>query len=85
MTKWFSVFEGGLEKEKLKRGIGFTLKKFLLGAFLGFQSSDGVDKRGRQSYEMTKSPKGWVDILYLDETMRITKGNRGSVIVAVKK
>lgn len=39
---------------------------------------------GELSYEMTRSPKGWLDILYLDEEMRVTRGNRGSVTVVTR-
>lgn len=40
--------------------------------------------RGELSYEMTRSPKGWFDILYLDEDMRVTRGNRGSIVVVTR-
>lgn len=32
-------------------------------------------------YEMKRRPKGHMDVLYLDEDLRVTRGNRGTVIV----
>jgi hypothetical protein len=32
-------------------------------------------------FDMKRSPTGHFDVLYLDEDMRITKGNRGTVVV----
>ena len=40
-------------------------------------AADGV-----QEYKMPKSPEGYLDILFLDEELRITRGNRGSIVIA---
>jgi PAP_fibrillin len=32
-------------------------------------------------YEMKRRPKGHMDVLYLDEELRVTRGNRGTLIV----
>lgn len=34
-----------------------------------------------QSYTLARSPKGFFDVLYVDETMRVTRGNAGTVVV----
>ena len=31
---------------------------------------------------LTKAPKGFFVVMYLDDEWRITKGNRGSIVVA---
>ena len=40
-------------------------------------AADGV-----QEYKMPKSPEGYLDILFLDEELRVTRGNRGSVVIS---
>jgi hypothetical protein len=36
---------------------------------------------GRIEFQMKRSPKGALDILYLDEELRITKGQKETVLV----
>jgi len=36
---------------------------------------------GRVSFKMQRSPKGKLEVLYLDEELRITRGGRGTVVV----
>ncbi len=36
---------------------------------------------GRVSFKMQRSPKGKLELLYLDEELRITQGERGTVLV----
>lgn len=43
----------------------------------GMASGTGV-----MSYSMSKAPKGWLDVMFLDDEWRITRGNRGSIVVA---
>ena len=33
------------------------------------------------NFQMKRSPKGYVDVLYLSERLRITRGNRGTLVV----
>jgi len=47
---------------------------------MGFETSP-MDDNGVMSYKLSRSPKGWLDILYLDDVLRVTRGNRGSVVV----
>ena len=37
---------------------------------------------GTQEYKMPKAPQGYLDILFLDEELRVTRGNRGSIVIA---
>ena len=34
------------------------------------------------TYKMTKSPHGTLDVLFLDDELRITRGSKGSVVIA---
>lgn len=36
---------------------------------------------GQVSFQMRRSPKGKLAILYLDEELRITRGEKGTVLV----
>ena len=36
-------------------------------------------------FEMKRVMHGYVDVLYLDEDMRITKGNHGSIVVTTRE
>eukprot|EP00966_Prymnesium_polylepis_P054922 1269651-Prymnesium_polylepis.1 len=45
------------------------------------EMSDGDEMR----YQMTKAPKGYLDVLYLDDELRITRGNRGSLVVCERQ
>ncbi len=40
---------------------------------------------GKQSFPIKKSPKGLLKLLYLDEELRITKGNRETVLVCQRQ
>lgn len=51
----------------------------------GFKGpADTQGPGGELSYEMARSPKGFMDILYLDEEMRVSRGNAGGVVVATR-
>ena len=49
---------------------------------LGLEPVDGVRPDGSMKYSMGKSPVGFVDILYVDDELRVSRGNRGSIVVA---
>ena len=36
---------------------------------------------GSVSFEMKRCPHGYIDVLYLDEDLRITRGNRGTIVI----
>lgn len=38
-------------------------------------------KTGEVSFTMKRSPKGHLRVLYLDEELRITRGEKGTVLV----
>ena len=51
---------------------------------LSIDKSDDTE-RGVLRYSLKKPPRGFVDIFYLDEEMRITQGNRKTIVVAMKQ
>eukprot|EP00466_Bigelowiella_natans_P001360 jgi/Bigna1/77623/fgenesh1_pg.49_\ len=68
---WKSIFEPAYGR---KLGMIQRVKKFLLRKLLGIKSPESVKSDGSMAFEMQKSPKGYLDILYNDSEMRITKG-----------
>jgi hypothetical protein len=63
-----------------------SLKEWLQGLFLklifGLVPPTQMDaETGRIEFQMKRSPKGALDILYLDEELRITKGQKETVLV----
>ncbi|WP_237265883.1 MULTISPECIES: PAP/fibrillin family protein [Nostocales] len=81
MNEWKAIF--ARQKQSAKR----TWKESLLSGFwklmFGIVSSGAMNsKTGAISFTMKRSPKGRLEILYLDEEMRITRGvERGTVLV----
>ena len=62
-------FKGGRLSPVSKNSLDMSLWKRI------FNTTDEL------SFRMDKSPAGYLDILYLDDTLRITRGNFGSVVV----
>jgi PAP_fibrillin len=54
----------------------------LLKLMFGLVPAKGMNSEtGEISFSMKRSPKGRLAILYLDEELRITRGERGTVLV----
>ena len=80
MEAWKGIFR---EQSKPSRT---SLKERLINSVLrmmfGIVPPQGMDHQtGRVSFKKQKSPKGKLELLYLDEELRITRGNRGTVLV----
>lgn len=48
----------------------------------GLRRAEEVAADGTMTYEMPRAPEGYLDILFLDEDLRVTRGNRGSIVIA---
>jgi hypothetical protein len=80
MADWQAVFGNQQKpsatswKEKLMSG--------LLKLMFGLVPAKGMNpETGEIAFSMKRSPKGRLDILYLDEELRITRGEKGTVLV----
>lgn len=81
---WEETFEGAIAKEaeaqsvlgKLATGASNVLMKLMMGLE---PPVDCVDFT--QTYTITRPIAGHLDILYMDEDLRISKGNRGTIVV----
>ncbi|CAM9667944.1 unnamed protein product, partial [Choristocarpus tenellus] len=80
LDAWCAVIgqRDGASKKRLKaRAVELMLK-----LVFGYRPPrGGLGEHGEMSYTMTRPPKGSLDILYLDEELRVTRGQRGSVII----
>ena len=55
---------------------------WLAGRLFALRRPTGAESDGTVSYSMARAPTGYLDVLYLDEELRITRGNRGSIVIA---
>jgi hypothetical protein len=85
---WGTTFEGAYKKADEERSyLGWIFQyfmKFLLGLTLPSDNSGNSEEilKNTFRFSMKRSPTGHMDVLYLDEDLRITKGNRGTIVVA---
>ena len=77
---WTSTFEAAFEKYKPRKRE--RLMNWLLKRMMGLEKPTGMSTDGYMTYKMKKSPHGTLDVLFLDDELRITRGNRGSVVIA---
>ena len=59
-----------------------TIKSRLVDLVLGLKHSRAD---GTMRYTMKRSPEGYLDVCYLDDDFRITKGNKGSLVIAERQ
>ena len=77
---WNSTFEAAFANYKLRKRD--RLMNWLLKRMMGLQKPTGMSTDGSMTYKMTKSPHGHLDVLFLDDELRITRGNKGTVVIA---
>ena len=80
LAQWMQIF--GDQTKPVNK----SFKEKILGGFLkllfGIVPPKGINpKTGQVSFQMKRSPKGNLAILYLDEELRITRGEKGTVLV----
>ena len=84
LEQWLSVFSSNFPKASVN--IAQSLKSWFITWMFGIKTTSEIDKQtGKKSFTMTKSPKGLLKILYLDEELRITKGNKGTVLICKRQ
>jgi hypothetical protein len=80
MEAWKAIF--GNQSKPSRRGLKERLMSGVLRMMFGIVPPQGMEpKTGRVSFKMGKPPKGKLELLYLDEELRITRGERGTVLV----
>ena len=84
---WERTFANAYERAREERTLIGWIYHYCLVFFLGLtlptDSKKMVSSQHENSFhfDIKRPPKGYFDVLYLDEDMRITKGNRGTITV----
>ena len=80
---WVDTFEGAYKKADEERSVLGRIFQYLINLLLGLTLPTDGDLMFKHSFhfDMKRSPVGYLELLYLDEEMRITKGNRGTLVV----
>jgi hypothetical protein len=85
MAIWEEVFDKAYTKAEEERSLMSAFLQFIFKKVFKLTTPTDEDAKNSAthsvSFDMKRSPKGYFDILYLDEDIRITRGNRGTIIV----
>lgn len=83
LNTWKSIFAN--QKLVSKQSFKDKLKAIFLKFIFGLVHSKKMNQEtGTINFEMKRSPKGSLEILYLDEELRITKGEKGTILACEK-
>lgn len=79
LPEWKETFGAaiGAKKPTIMSRLGDWAMKMMMG----LKKPESVNDDGSMEFEMAKAPHGYTDILFMDDELRITKGNRGTVVV----
>lgn len=85
LALWKEVFAGAYKKAEEERSYLGRLGQYVLRWMLQLTTPTDeeieADESCSASFAMGRCPHGYFDILYLDEDIRITRGNRGTVVI----
>lgn len=88
LTLWKNTFANAYAIANKKRSILGWVLLYCLKLFLGlvlptdFKNSGSSRSENAFRFEINRAPHGFFDVLYLDDEMRISKGNRGTITIA---
>jgi len=83
LSLWCDTFA---KQSKEALPVAVRARKWVASKMFGLSDAELSDaQRGELQYTLKRSPRGYTDILYLDDEMRITQGNRKSVVIAVRQ
>ncbi|MDZ7957531.1 MAG: PAP/fibrillin family protein [Aulosira sp. DedQUE10] len=81
---WKAIF--GNQQRSSRIGFKENLMSGFLRLMFGLVPPQGMNlDTGEIAFTMRRSPKGRLEILYLDEELRITRGERGTVLVSERQ
>lgn len=82
---WKETFAQAYTKADKERSIFSTVFRYILKIALKLTTPSDEDAERRAdnsfSFEIKRSPRGHYDVLYLDEEIRISRGNRGTIVI----
>lgn len=76
--KWHSMFS---RDSTPKRTLGERAMLFAAGLLMGATANDEMDENGRLSFELTRPAAGNIDLLYMDEILRVMRTSKGTTYV----
>lgn len=83
MKEWLQVF--GQESQS-QLSLQERITSMFIKWMFGISKASEIDTQtGKRVFTMKKSPKGILNLLYLDDELRITRGNRGTVLVCQRQ
>ena len=84
IKQWLNIFGS---KQRISQVTLLERFKFwFVQTMFGMGKVSAIDtETGKQTFAIKKSPKGLLKLLYLDEELRITKGNRETVLVCQRE
>lgn len=82
---WMETFENAYQKAALQQNIFSRTLRGMLAWWFQMTLPDDEEMQSTSDhsvhFEIKRAPKGHLDILYLSSTTRVTKGNRGTLVV----
>ncbi|CAB9522262.1 PAP_fibrillin [Seminavis robusta] len=85
LAVWTETFANAYSKAEAERGFLSKTMQSLLAWWFQMVLPNDEQAAGSADhsvgFEMKRSPRGHLDFLYLSDTLRITKGNRGTLVV----
>ena len=79
LESWKRIFSKPLPS---KKGLTEQFMSVFLKLMFGLVPPQGMNpETGEISFTMKRSPKGRLEVLYLDEQLRITRGEKGTILV----
>lgn len=84
MKEWLAVF--GQESPKSQLNLRDRLTSILVKWLFNISKTSEINPQtGKRFFTMKKSPKGLLKVLYLDDELRITKGNRETILICQRQ
>lgn len=79
---WATTFKDAYKDAEEQRSYLGRVLMYILQLLMGLTlPTDDSALASTFHFDMKRSPVGYMDLLYLDEEFRITKGNRGTIVV----
>ena len=84
IEQWLSIFGNNTSGSSMS--IRERLNSWIIKWMFRITTPSEIDRKtGKRTFVMQKSPKGLLKVMYLDEDLRITKGNRKTVLVCQRQ
>ena len=78
---WSDTFQGAYQEASKKQSIMGHVFQYAMTYLLGLNLPTDDEHNCEFRFDMKRSPVGYLDVLYLDHDLRITRGNRGTIVV----